>query len=163
MVNKPSRLSGLMILRKLSFVAFYILLVIILSTCGVTKTVTVTQKDDSTPPQQQSLTDQGSHHQVSIDSVTFVPLEFYIKVGDTVTWINEDTNIHTVTSWYQYQDAKYVVHNYVGDVWDSGDIKPGDSFSRTFDQIGTYQYLSLPLYLYEEFIHGAIGTIVVVE
>ena len=162
-MEKPLILSGSMIPRKLTFFAFCIILVVILSACSVIETVFVTQKYDSTSSQESSLIDQGSHHQVSIGSITFIPLELNIKIGDTVTWINEDTNIHTVTSWYHYQDEDDVTHTYIGDVWDSGDIKPGDSFSRTFDQIGAYQYISLPLYLYEEFLNGAIGNVVVIE
>ena len=152
-----------MVFRELTFIVFCVILLIILNGCSITKTLTVIQQDNSTLPQESSMTYQGSHHQVSIGSVTFVPLELYIKIGDTVIWVNEDTNIHTVTSWYHYQDEDDVTHTYIGDVWDSGDIKPGDSFSRTFNQIGTYQYIGLPLYLYEEFIHGSIGIIMVVE
>src|SRR5262249_44475330 len=47
-------------------------------------------------------------------------------VGDTVSWKNEDATNHTSTS--------------DDDVWDSGYISPGLSFSYTFDKIGTYRY-----------------------
>ena len=119
MVNrlfKPLRLSGFMVFRKLTFIVFSVILLIILNGCSITKTVTVTQQDNSMLPQESSTTYQGSHHQVSIGPVTFTPLELYIKIGDTVTWVNEDANIHTVTSWYHYQDANYVTHNHIGDV-----------------------------------------------
>ena len=158
-----------MVFRKLTFIVFSVILLIILNGCSITKTVTVTQQDNSMLPQESSTTYQGSHHQVSIGPVTFTPLELYIKIGDTVTWVNEDANIHTVTSWYHYQDEDDVTHTYIGDVWDSGDIKPGDSFSKTFNQIGTYQYISLPLFVItpllrdEEFLLDTMGVVVVVE
>ena len=166
---KPLRFSGSMVFRKLTFIVLSVLLVIILTACGVTKTVTVTPQDSSKLPQEPSLTDQGSHHQVSIGSVNFVPLELYIKLGDTVTWVNEDTDIHTVTSWYHYQDEDDITHTYIGEFWDSGDIKPGNSFSRTFNQTGTYEYVSLPLFVQtpllrnEELLLDAVGVVVAVE
>ena len=166
MVNrtlKSLRLGGLIVYMKLVFISITVLLLLLLTACSVTKTITVTPQDGSQVPQEPSVTGQGNHHQVVIEALTFVPLEIDIKLGDTVTWVNEDTNIHTVTTWYHFQDEDDVTRAYIGEIWDSGDIKPGQSFSRTFSQLGTYEYLSLPLYLWEEVKHGAVGVIVVVE
>ncbi len=48
----------------------------------------------------------GTLHQVSIKGFAFTPQEVTVKVGDTVTWTNEDAAYHTVT----------------GGAWDSGDL-----------------------------------------
>lgn len=49
-----------------------------------------------------------------------------IASGTTVTWINQDSVPHTVTS-----DTG---------VFDSGTMAPGASFTFTFQQVGTYPY-----------------------
>ncbi len=66
----------------------------------------------------------GTLHQVSIKGFAFTPQEVTIKVGDTVTWTNEDAARHTVT----------------GGAWDSGDLAQGQNYSRLFAQAGTYDY-----------------------
>lgn len=49
-----------------------------------------------------------------------------ITAGQTVTWANVDAVPHTVTSDTQ--------------LWSSGDIAPGNSFTMTFNTAGTYPY-----------------------
>jgi plastocyanin len=51
-----------------------------------------------------------------------------IKVGDTVTWINNDSSPHTVTS--SSNDSNF----------DSGVLRNGEAFSFTFDKEGQYSY-----------------------
>jgi plastocyanin len=63
---------------------------------------------------------------VSIPGFNFSPQDLAISVGDIVTWTNDHTVNHTSTS----DDA----------VWDSGVIPPGESFSFTFDNAGTFPY-----------------------
>ena len=53
-----------------------------------------------------------------------------IAVGDTVTWTNRDTVVHTATS--------------VNGAFDSGDLDVGESYSLTFTAPGTYDYLCTP-------------------
>jgi plastocyanin len=64
---------------------------------------------------------------VSIEGFAFGPAELTVAPGTTVTWTNDESGIpHTTTS----DD---------GD-WDSGTLQPGDTFSFTFDEPGTYAY-----------------------
>ena len=90
--------------------------------CSSTKTATLTASGGNLPETQQA------QHQVSIQSGDFAPQAMDIKVGDSITWVNEDTQIHTVTSWNQYQDTDNVQYSDIGTVFDSGDINPGQSF-----------------------------------
>ncbi|MDZ7675496.1 MAG: plastocyanin/azurin family copper-binding protein [Acidimicrobiales bacterium] len=67
------------------------------------------------------------------------PLEITIPVGTTVTWANEDSVFHTVTSG--------TVENNQGSpdgTFDSGEIQPGESFSYTFDEAGEFPYYCIP-------------------
>jgi len=66
---------------------------------------------------------------VSITSGGFQPAQLQVKAGTTVTWTNNDTAAHTVTS------------DTTG-VFDSGAINAGATFQFTFDQVGTFPYHS---------------------
>lgn len=63
---------------------------------------------------------------VTVSNFAFDPPSLTVAVGTTVTWTNQDSADHTITS-----DA--------GD-WDSGRLSQGQSFSHTFDQAGTWPY-----------------------
>lgn len=64
------------------------------------------------------------------------PAELVVTQGDTVTWRNDDTQVHTVTSGFLQQPE------FVGQVFDSGLIASGESFSHTFSDksITSYHY-----------------------
>ena len=80
-----------------------------------------------------------------IDDTSFTPEEITVNIGETVTWVNQGSKSHTVTSWYKQEDEDFAVHIFIGETWDSGDIAPGQSYSRTFNQPGSYDYFSFPL------------------
>ena len=63
---------------------------------------------------------------VRIDDSRFSPRVLTISRGTRVRWINDDNLRHTSTS--------------NTDVWDSGTLRTGDSFSRIFRQVGTFRY-----------------------
>jgi len=63
---------------------------------------------------------------VSIANFSFQPSSIFVHAGDTVTWHNNDSVDHTVTS-------------NSGD-FDSGSISPGGSYSQSFDTAGVYSY-----------------------
>jgi amicyanin len=73
---------------------------------------------------------RGATHAVTIDDPAFSPAALTITAGDTVTWTNNDTMIHTATS--------------TTGAFDSGDLDPGDAFSFTFTTPGTYDYMCMP-------------------
>jgi len=66
---------------------------------------------------------------VTITSAGYKPDTLQVKVGDTVTWTNNDSAAHTVTS-----DT--------AGVFDSGSIAQGATFKFTFTQAGTFTYHS---------------------
>lgn len=75
-------------------------------------------------------------------SNSFSPNPVEVKVGETVRWVNDDSQGHTVTS----KDGTF----------DSGIMGKGQSFSHTFDSAGEYQYFCEP--------HPTmVGTVVVTE
>ncbi len=74
-----------------------------------------------------------------------------VAAGTTVTWTNDDTVVHTVTS----GDSDGRIGTPDG-LFSSGDMLPGESFSFTFDDVGEFPYYCVP--------HPwMVGTVVVTE
>lgn len=65
------------------------------------------------------------------DDMCYIPPEFVIKQGDSVTWHNQDVAFHSVTSGL-YEERT--------NLFDSGHMDPDEQFSMTFDEQGTYDY-----------------------
>jgi len=74
---------------------------------------------------QETMADPAGF-MTSIHGMAFTDATIHVKVGQQITWVNEDSIAHTVTS-DQGQ-------------WDSGNIDPGKSFSLTLKQPGQYSY-----------------------
>lgn len=65
---------------------------------------------------------------VSLRGDRYSPVTLTIARGETVTWMNDDDDIHTATS--DYGDGG----------WNTGNIPVGASRSITFYSAGTYPY-----------------------
>ncbi|ABX13339.1 cupredoxin domain-containing protein [Nitrosopumilus maritimus] len=61
----------------------------------------------------------------------YIPSVITISAGESVTWVNEDSAFHSVTS--GFYDAPQ-------DLFDSGHMDPFDSYTLTFDEPGTIDY-----------------------
>jgi plastocyanin len=81
----------------------------------------------------------GGNAAVVIKNFAFTPQTITVKAGTTVTWTNQDSVQHTVTS----ADAIGVTANVTSD-FDSGLLGQGQTFSFTFTKAGTYFYLCTP-------------------
>ncbi len=71
----------------------------------------------------------ASGNAVAIKNFAFAPAALTVKAGTTVTWTNQDTDAHTVTS-----------QNNSGPLA-SAALSTGQSYSYTFTKPGTYAYL----------------------
>jgi plastocyanin len=85
-------------------------------------------------PAQAQMMGHGDHGaaapngpRVSIQYASFVAPKLDVVAGDTVRWANDSARPHDVAALDQS--------------FDSGRIVVGDSFTRTFDEAGTVQYL----------------------
>jgi plastocyanin len=68
---------------------------------------------------------------VIIKARAFDPSTITIKKGTTVTWINEDSMLHHVVHLPEVTNAE---------LFDSGPLSSGQSFSYTFMEKGRYNY-----------------------
>jgi plastocyanin len=73
-------------------------------------------------------------------TAAFNPNPIRIATGTTVIWMNNDIIFHTTSA--------------NGGSWDSGDVAPGATFSRTFTAAGTFPY-------HCAFHPNMVGTVVV--
>jgi len=89
-----------------------------------TPTPTVTNTFTNTPT--ATPTCPAFTQPVTIKDFSFQPQNVTISVGSTIMWTNTGLSTHTSTS-----DTN---------VWDSGNIPPGQSFSFTFNTPGVYSY-----------------------
>jgi plastocyanin len=62
----------------------------------------------------------------TMTTTAYNPNPITIQHGGSVTWVNNDTTGHTSTS--------------DGGVWNSGTIAPGNSFSMSFPNAGSFPY-----------------------
>ena len=83
---------------------------------------------NSATQSSQSSQAPASTNTVTIQNFAFLPGDITIKKGTTVTWTNNDSTAHSVNE----------TDNQKGP--DSGDLNPGDKYSFTFDQTGTFKY-----------------------
>src|SRR6185436_6747771 len=67
---------------------------------------------------------------IEMQGYHFKPDKITIEPGTTVEWNNTGEIAHTVTDEH--------------DAWDSGSLKPGEKFSRRFDESGTFEYYCIP-------------------
>jgi len=72
---------------------------------------------------------------------SFEPVRTTIRAGDTVEWKNVGGQLHHVTTDPSAALKKNDVANPPGaKPFDSGFLKPGETFSQTFSVPGTYRY-----------------------
>jgi plastocyanin len=67
---------------------------------------------------------------VKVEGYRFAPEKITIERGTTIEWINTGKDVHTITD----EHAS----------WDSGDLQPGEKFSRRFDEPGKFIYYCTP-------------------
>ncbi len=61
----------------------------------------------------------------------YIPSLIVIGKGKQVTWVNEDSAFHSITSGYYGAPT---------DLFDSGHLDPFEAYTLTFDETGTYDY-----------------------
>jgi plastocyanin len=105
---------------------------------GAIEVVSIEGAGTPEPTAQATPASVGPNVAVEIVDVAFAPASLLVPPGTTVIWTNAGVAPHTVS----------------GDFADSGTLEPGQTFSFTFTEPGTYPYRCL-------FHPGMTGEIVV--
>lgn len=78
---------------------------------------------------------QSATHFVYVDGSGFSPSSLNINTGDTVVWVNDDQDFsHTTTSTLPVLNPNY---------WNNLLVNYLDTFSKTFNNVGTFNYSDL--------------------
>jgi plastocyanin len=96
----------------------------------------------ASPGETTSSDMQASHRahpdaDVVIDTSTFAPSVLRVSVGETVTWVNHDDFLHTVTSNPRGKSA--AAGSGLGSRFDHR-LKRDETFSFYFERAGTFAY-----------------------
>jgi amicyanin len=123
-----------------NFILLIIGFVIIIGVGGIVYAVSQNKSMDNMDMDHQSPSEQDTDSSeavqtdtVDIASFAYKPATITVKVGTKVTWTNQDSVQHTITT-NEGTPAKI----------DSGLLSKGESFSYTFDKAGTYTYFCEP-------------------
>jgi len=117
-------------MKKFTFVILMLVSALLLSSCslGIKKMLGLSPAAQPTKVKTVKATKIPADS-VNISSVNFAPHTLDVTTGTTVTWTNNDTAPHSVTS-----DT--------AGLFDSGPIQPGAKFTFTFSQAGSFPYHS---------------------
>ena len=66
-----------------------------------------------------------------IEDICYIPSNIVVEKGKSVTWLNEDSSFHSVTSGFYPEPSG---------LFDSGHLDPYESYTLSFDDLGTYDY-----------------------
>ena len=66
-----------------------------------------------------------------IEDICYIPSNIVVEKGKPVTWLNEDSSFHSVTSGFYPEPSG---------LFDSGHLDPYQSYTLSFDETGTYDY-----------------------
>ena len=66
-----------------------------------------------------------------IEDICYIPSKIIVEKGGSVTWLNEDSAFHTVTSGFYGEPTE---------LFDSGYLDPYQYYTLSFDEIGTFDY-----------------------
>src|SRR6056297_222890 len=115
---------------------FIILLVmfVFIGLAGCSDSTTDTDVGNGNGDDNGGTTQQGPD-EVWMEGRAFNPGNLEVEVGTTVTWENKSNEVHTVTSG---SNRTY------DELFDSGNMSPGDTFTYTFNEVGQFDYFCRP-------------------
>ena len=66
-----------------------------------------------------------------IEDICYIPSTVVVEKGKSITWVNDDSSFHSVTSGFYGEPTG---------LFDSGYLDPYQSYTLSFDEFGTYDY-----------------------
>lgn len=100
-----------------------VVLLLVVLTSGLGEGIAPARTD---APARTAVARATTRARVRIIDFAFKPRTLHVAKGTRVKWVNRGSVSHTTTS--------------NRDLWNSGALAPGDSFSRVFRRAGTFRY-----------------------
>jgi len=116
------------------------------SQTNTTTTTTSTDQPASNTNSQASSSETSSQTAVEMKNTAYSPTKIKIKKGTTVTWTNKDSIEHDVAP--DQPSAAFVGSN--------GLLSKGESYSFTFNTVGTFTYHCTP---HASFMKGTVEVV----
>ena len=66
-----------------------------------------------------------------VEDICYIPSSIIVEKGKSITWVNEDSSFHSVTSGFYGEPTG---------LFDSGYLDRYQSYTLSFDEFGTYDY-----------------------
>ena len=102
------------------------------------------QQNSESESEEKERRPPEEFHVDAVSKSVYTPAMLNIQLGDTVTWTNIDSEVHTVSSANVTSDGGVYFHE---------TLLPGETYSVTFDTPGTYFYSCMIKF------HGMTGII----
>ena len=102
------------------------------------------QQNSESESEEKERSPPEEFHVDAVSKSVYTPAMLNIQLGDTVTWTNIDSEVHTVSSANVTSDGGVYFHE---------TLLPGETYSVTFDNQGTYFYSCMIKF------HGMTGII----
>ena len=102
------------------------------------------QQNSESESEEKERRPPEEFHVDAVSKSVYTPAMLNIQLGDTVTWTNIDSEVHTVSSANVTSDGGVYFHE---------TLLPGETYSVTFDPPGTYFYSCMIKF------HGMTGII----
>jgi plastocyanin len=130
-------------MRRIASIVASSVLVLGITACGSSSDNGKTSSTPAEPAGKAKPAGATGETKVSMKNIKFIPMNIQAKVGQKITWTNDDPVAHTVTA-------------EKGGDFDSGTVNSGGTFSFTPKAAGTIDYVCT--------IHpGQTGTITVTK
>jgi len=91
----------------------------------------ISLQDDFIIPPDVVIPIKVSRPGCDLEDVCYIPSNIVVEKGKSVTWLNEDSSFHSVTSGFYPEPSG---------LFDSGHLDPYESYTLSFDNLGTYDY-----------------------
>ena len=122
---------------QLFVAAFAVVAVVVLAACGSSSSSSSGSTAAATPASSPAAGggSTATTNAIVIQNFTFAPSKTTVSAGTTVTWTNNDSTPHDVTSTNGPGTGATVTS-----LFTSGELAAGKTFSYTFKKAGTYYY-----------------------
>ena len=120
-------------IKKITIIAVLLILVFVIIGIAFSNPSTETTSEESEPIVKADVIMPTKVSRPGCEETDrcYIPSIITIQSGEQVTWVNEDSAFHSVTSGFYESQTE---------LFDSGHLDPFESYTLDFDETGTFDY-----------------------